>query len=119
MQDLDAPGGILTHWVAYNLPANLGELPEEQPKVTQLPNGGMQGINGLRQVGYQGPCPPSGPAHTYRIVIYAVDQSLPLAPGASEKDVLSALEGHILEESAITGTYQSADGDDGGGGGDY
>ena len=116
MQDLDAPGGILTHWVAFNLPASLRELAEGQPKVAQLPNGGMQGINGLKQLGYQGPCPPSGPAHTYRFVIHAVDQSLPLAPGASEKDVISALEGHILEESAFTGTYQSVDeGDDGGG----
>ena len=117
MQDIDAPSGTLVHWVVFNLPSSVRELTENQPKVTELTNSGLQGRNGLNQIGYQGPCPPSGPAHTYQIFLYAVDQSLPLAGGASATEVLVALEGNILEQSLITGTYQTSR--TGGGGGGY
>ena len=117
VDDPDAPG-TWDHWVVFNLPANLRELPEGQPGSAILPSGGIQGVNRFGTLGYKGPCPPNGPAHTYRFSLYAVNQSLPLSAGASKAQVLAAIEGHILAESLFTGTYQIASEEDGGGG-DY
>lgn len=105
MDDPDAPGGAWVHWVVYNLPSDLRELPESQPTTEQLPNGGVQGRNSWPKIGYGGPCPPGGPAHTYRFFLYAVDTALDLPVGASKEQVLKAIEGRILGESVLTGTY--------------
>ena len=106
MDDPDAPGGTWDHWVVFNLPASVRELSESQPISPQLPNGGVQGRNTWGDIGYGGPCPPLGPAHTYRFNLYAVDGSLTLSAGASKQQLLSALTGRILAESLLTGTYQ-------------
>ena len=105
MDDPDAPVGVWDHWIAFNLPASLLELTEAQPKGYPLTAGGVKGKNSWGDSGYGGPCPPSGPAHTYRFILYAVDRSLDLDAGASKKEVLDALEGHVLAESLLTGTY--------------
>ena len=57
-------------------------------------------------IGYGGPCPPAGPSHRYRFIIYALDQSLNLTAGASKQQVLNAMDGHILAQAQLTGTYQ-------------
>ena len=110
--------------MVVNLPAQLRELPEAQPGSALLPSGGVQGINSFGTLGYRGPCPPTGPPHTYRFFLYAVDQSLSLSAAASKTEVLAGLEGHILGSSLLTGTYQSTseeeeDDDDRDGGGGY
>ena len=119
MDDLYAPE-TGDHWVVFNLPAELRELPEGQPGSALLPSGGVQGVNRSGTLGYKGPCPPAGPAHTYRFFLYAVDRSLLLFAGTSKEAVLAELEGHILAESFLTGSFQSGSkSDGGGGGGDY
>lgn len=117
MDDPDAPSGVWDHWVLFNLPRNLLTLPEDQPKVSQLGSGAIQGRNGWGRYGYGGPCPPQGPPHTYRFFVYAVDQSLTLPANATQQQLLAALEGHILVESALTGTCQRMKEDDGDSGG--
>ena len=117
MDDPDAPTGVWDHWVLFNLPRNLLTLPEDQPKVSQLGSGAIQGRNGWGRYGYGGPCPPQGPPHTYRFFVYAVDQSLTLPANATQQQLLAALEGHILVESALTGTCQRMKEDDGDSGG--
>src|ERR1051325_11959493 len=59
--DPDAPGGIWSHWVVYDLPPNVAALGENTPKTESLANGSKQGVNDFQQVGYGGPGPPPGP----------------------------------------------------------
>ena len=104
--DPDAPGGTFVHWVLYDLPSSASELPEGVAKVETLPNGAKQGTNGARSLGYRGPCPPQGNPHRYFFKLYALDAELGLPPGATKEDLLKAMEGHVLAEGQLMGTYQ-------------
>jgi Raf kinase inhibitor-like YbhB/YbcL family protein len=97
MDDPDA-GGIWVHWVLYNLPAETSglELGSE--------GSGLGGRNSWNQPGYGGPCPPSG-THRYFFKLYALDSEIGLAEGASKEELLAAMEGHILGEAELMGTY--------------
>src|SRR2546421_119899 len=64
--DPDAPRGTWVHWVLYNLPADLRQLPSAAPQSPTLPNGARQGTNGFGRLGYGGPSPPPGPQHRYQ-----------------------------------------------------
>ena len=103
--DPDAPVGTWTHWVLYDLPASITSLPEDVSKLEQLPNGARQGRNDFRKIGYGGPCPPPGKPHRYFFKIYALDRMLRLKPGASKKDIEHAMQGHVLAQSVIMGTF--------------
>jgi len=104
--DPDAPVGTWTHWVLFDLPAQTTSLPENVPKVDELPSGGRQGRNDFRKIGYGGPCPPPGKPHRYFFKLYALDKKLDLKPGASKQDVEQAIQGHILGQAELMGRYQ-------------
>jgi hypothetical protein len=104
--DPDAPAGIWTHWVIYDLPPNLATLPENTPKVDELPDGAQQGRNSFKKIGYNGPCPPPGNAHRYFFRLYALDQRLEIKPGASKSELEKAMQGHILAHTEFMGKYQ-------------
>jgi Raf kinase inhibitor-like YbhB/YbcL family protein len=106
MDDLDAPGGVFTHWVLFNLPVDSRELPEAVPRENQLVNQALQGTSDFGRIGYGGPCPPTGLAHHYCLTLYALDQPLSLKAGASKEQVLGAMQGHILAQGQLTGLYQ-------------
>lgn len=106
MDDPDAPSGAFAHWVLFNLLPYTRELPEGIPPDGQLASGALQGKNDLGKVGYFGPCPPRGDVHHYRFTLYALDQPLDLAAGASKEQVLPAMQGHILAQGELAGTYQ-------------
>jgi Raf kinase inhibitor-like YbhB/YbcL family protein len=106
MDDPDAPGGVFTHWLLFNLPADSRELPEAVPLHNELANGALQGENGFGNIGYGGPCPPAGSAHHYRFTLYALDQALDLMAGISRKQVIDAITGHILAWGQLTEIYQ-------------
>ena len=97
MDDPDAPGGTWDHWVAYDIPVTAA-VPEG---VRSL---GTAGRNSWRRPGYGGPCPPFG-EHRYLFRIYALDTRLGLPPGASKKQVLEAVKGHVLAEASLVGRY--------------
>jgi len=107
VDDPDAPHGMFTHWVFYNLPADLRQLPEKVPHQDALPDGSRQGKNDFEQVGFGGPCPPNG-THRYFFKLHALDQLLDLAPGASKEEVLQAMRGHVLGAAELMGLYGSA-----------
>jgi len=106
VDDPDAPVGEFTHWVLFNLSADSRGLPEAMPAQAQLPDGSLQGKNDFGKIGYGGPCPPPGRPHRYQFTLYALDQTLDLKAGASKKQVLDAMQGHILAQGRLTGTYQ-------------
>ncbi|MFH1330914.1 MAG: YbhB/YbcL family Raf kinase inhibitor-like protein [Actinomycetota bacterium] len=97
MDDPDAPGGTWDHWVAYDIPVTTA-VPEA---VRSL---GIAGRNSWRRPGYGGPCPPFG-EHRYFFRVYALDGPLGLPAGASKKQILEAVKGHVLAEASLMGRY--------------
>jgi Raf kinase inhibitor-like YbhB/YbcL family protein len=104
-EDPDAPRGTWTHWVLFNLPADLRQLDENVPKKPTLPNSAVQGNNDFGKPGYGGPSPPPGKPHRYFFKLYALDTPLQLKPGATRQQLLDAMRGHILDEGQLVGTY--------------
>ncbi len=104
VDDPDAPAGTWVHWVAFNIPASAAGLPQAVPVSAQLAGGGLQGRNSSNHLGYDGPCPPSG-THRYFFRIYALDVVLDLASGANKSQLLQALEGHVLAQGELMGTF--------------
>ena len=105
VDDPDAPAGDWVHWVFYDLPPDTSELPYAVPDVEKIPSGGTQGKTDSGSVGYEGPCPPRG-MHRYFFKIYALDAMLSLKPGVTKKELLKAMQGHVLAEGVLMGTYQ-------------
>ena len=105
VDDPDAPMGTWVHWVLYNVPADLLELPEAVPPEDSFPNGMHQGINDFQRIGYGGPCPPPGKPHRYFFTLYAVNVMLNLKPRATKGQVLEASKGHIQAEAKLMGRY--------------
>ncbi|MEH2076500.1 MAG: YbhB/YbcL family Raf kinase inhibitor-like protein [Nostoc sp.] len=105
LDDPDAPNETFTHWIIYNIPADIRELPEAVAKQPKLPSGGLQGENSFGELGFGGPCPPKNGAHRYFFKIYALDQMLDLAAGANKQQLLTAIENHILDKAELMGRY--------------
>lgn len=102
--DPRAPRVVWVHWVLYNLPPDLTALPEAvEPK--DLPEDAGQGINDWKRVGWGGPCPPIG-RHRYFFKLYALDSRLSGLGKPSKNEVLKAMEGHVLGQAELIGTYQ-------------
>lgn len=99
------------HWVIYNIPASVTELPEgieRTAKPKEVP-GALQGHNswGEDSLGYRGPLPPPGSGtHRYFFKLYALDTKLDLPAGANKETLLKAMEGHVLAETSLVGTYE-------------
>jgi Raf kinase inhibitor-like YbhB/YbcL family protein len=106
VDDTNAPAGVFTHWVIFNLPPDSEGLPEAVPKDNQLTSGALQGRNGGGIIGYFGPCPPKGSPHHYYFTLYALDKSLDLGAGARKDQIVQAMEGHVLGQSQLVGLYQ-------------
>lgn len=103
--DPDAPSGTWVHWVIFNLPVSATSLPEAVP-ASDTAAGGTQGRNDFGKIGYGGPCPPPGKPHRYFFKLYALDTTLNLNVGAKKQDVERAMQGHILAQAELMGTYQ-------------
>jgi Raf kinase inhibitor-like YbhB/YbcL family protein len=102
--DPAAPKMTWVHWVLYNIPASAKELPEAV-KPTALPQGTREGMNDWKRTGYGGPCPPIG-RHRYFHKLYALDVVLPDLKRPTKAALEKAIEGHVLTQSVLVGTYQ-------------
>lgn len=105
LEDIDSVKGVWSHWVVYGLPPDVNALMEGVPPARSLPAGGLQGRNDFDNIGYGGPCPSDGNVHRYVVRLYALDAELGLDPEATRADVLSAMEGHVLEQAELMGRY--------------
>ena len=102
--DPDAPMGTWVHWVLFDLPPGTAGLPENVPADELLESGGRHGVTDFRSYGYGGPAPPSG-THRYFFKIYALDAMLNLEGRVTKKDLLKAMEGHVLAQGQLMGKY--------------
>jgi Raf kinase inhibitor-like YbhB/YbcL family protein len=111
MDDPDARGFV--HWVIYNIPAEVTELPENLPsgkgnETLTKPVTAMQGKNFFREyIGYKGPAAgKGGGVHRYHFRIFALDKKLDLKPGATKKELEEAMNGHIIAKGVLVGNNE-------------
>jgi hypothetical protein len=96
--DPDAPSGLFTHWLVWNIPPQTNSIVEgSAPK-------GVQGTNDFGKSGYKGPCPPPG-THRYSFKIFALDRELDLQSGAKRSQVDAAIKGHAIAQGELVGRY--------------
>ena len=112
MENPDAPGRPFVHWMLFNVPPHIRELPEGIPKIPTLTTYpwlaymGSQGRNDYGKPGYGGPCPPRGEKHRYYFRVYALDRVLDIPPMASKDEFRQAVEGHVIGEGELMGVYK-------------
>lgn len=103
MEDPDVPksarpDGMWDHWVVFNIP----------PQVTNVIAGqnpeGILGVNTNGKLAYGGPCPPDR-EHRYFFKLFALDILLDLPAGVTKAEVLAAMQGHVLDQAELIGTY--------------
>ena len=98
VDDPDAPSGLFTHWMVWNIPPQTSAVGEgNTPK-------GVQGTNDFGKSGYGGPCPPSG-THRYCFKIFALDRELDLPFGAKRGQLDAAMKGHVVAQGELVGRY--------------
>lgn len=102
--DPQAPKTTWVHWVIYNIPVSVNELPENA-SASGLPQGAEQGLNDWNNIGYGGPCPPIG-SHRYFHKLYALDCVLEGLHKATKQQLEAAMKDHIIAETRIIGTCQ-------------
>jgi len=106
--DLDVAlgGGTddVLHWLAWNIPAAAGGIPEGS-----LPAGAAQGKNIAGQNAYFGPGAPPGPRyHHYVFEIYALSANLDLPNTAGRAELLAAMVGKVVAKAAYVGRFKGA-----------
>ena len=110
VDDPDAPGQTFTHWVLVDLPGDTTRLPRGVDAGAAFADAAptpTEGTNDFGDVGYGGPCPPPGDGeHRYFFRLYALDAPLDLETGASKAQVTDAMDGHVLDETDLIGTYE-------------
>jgi Raf kinase inhibitor-like YbhB/YbcL family protein len=106
VEDPDTLFKPFTHWVLYDLPPQVSQLPAGVPPQPFLTIGGGQGKNDFKRYGYGGACPPKGSTHRYVFRIYALDTLLDLPAGATKAEVLAAMAGHVKATGELMGKYQ-------------
>jgi len=104
VEDPDAPGGTWFHWVVYGLQPEMPGLTDGIGGSSELAGFGVSGVNSWGEQRYGGPCPPSG-LHHYRFSIYALDGALGEPAGMTASELRAAINGHVLAEAYLTGTY--------------
>ena len=96
--DPDAPSGLFTHWLVWNIPPQTNSISEgSAPK-------GVHGTNDFGKPDYKGPCPPPG-THRYSFKIYALDRELDLRGGAKRSQLDAAIKGHVVAQGVLVGRY--------------
>ncbi|HJQ14462.1 MAG TPA: YbhB/YbcL family Raf kinase inhibitor-like protein [Anaerolineales bacterium] len=108
MDDPDAPRGTWVHWVLFNIPPEQRSLQEDLPMTGRNSESGViyVGKNSFGNTRYDGPCPPGG-MHRYYFKLYALDSTIHLLPGATKELVLKEMQGHILAQSQLVGTFST------------
>ena len=102
MEDPDAPGITVTHWVICHLDPSTEEIPEGGKIKSAIIGKNMMGKNK-----YMGPCPPFG-RHRYIFTLLALDEKLNLTDQTNKRKLLKASKGHIIEQVQLTGLYKKS-----------
>ena len=93
---MEAVGKVWVHWVVWNISPDMWEYGNARDAA--------EGMTDFGEVGYGGPAPPDK-RHTYVFKLYALDIELDLPQKSTKADVEKAMEGHIIEQATLEGTY--------------
>lgn len=99
VDDPDAPGGLFTHWLVWNIDPRTTAIAEGS-----APKGAVEGTNDFGGSRYGGPQPPSG-THRYYFKMFALDQIINLPAGAKRHDLDKAMKGHVIAHAELMGRY--------------
>lgn len=99
VDDPDAPGGTFVHWMVWDIPPQIREIPEGE-----ISEGSIEGLNSAGRVGYIAPCPPSG-IHHYHFKLYALNKKLNVTQNITRAELEREMDGGIIEETELVGTY--------------
>jgi Raf kinase inhibitor-like YbhB/YbcL family protein len=105
MTDVDVPGTPFIHWLLFNIPADINQLPAAVPRLEYFEIGTVQVRNSTGRIGYDGPSPPPGELHHYQFTLFALDAPLALGALASAQQVLDAIRAHTLDTAVLVSTY--------------
>lgn len=106
VDDPDAPSGIFTHWIVYNLPPIPPRLEEGASLSDRFSEGLREGLNNFGEQGYGPPCPPRGDGeHRYVFRLYALDQELHFTGSVTRDQLMDAMEGKVLTEAMLVSRY--------------
>jgi hypothetical protein len=104
--DPKAPRMTWVHWVVYDIPPDCTRFDEA---ANDPPHGARSGLNDWKRTGYGGPCPPIG-RHRYFHKLYALDRKLGDLGTQTKDHLLAAMNGHVLAEAVLMGTYEKRKG---------
>ena len=99
--DPKAPKMTYVHWVLYDIPPAATGI----PRGGATPTGARDGKNDWKRTAYGGPCPPIG-RHRYFFKLYALDGPLGDLKSPTKDALLKAMQGHVLAEAVLMGTYE-------------
>jgi hypothetical protein len=99
VDDPDASGGTFTHWIVFNIDPTTTSIAEGK-----APAGATEGRSTSGDIGYLGPCPPSG-THRYFFRLYALDTTLGLKRGANREEIMQMASSHIIAQAEYMGQY--------------
>jgi Raf kinase inhibitor-like YbhB/YbcL family protein len=108
MDDPDGPRGAWIQWIIWNIRGT--RLDRDVPRQAHVNAGEgqmRQGRNSYNRLGYAGPCPPGG-THRYFFKVYALDTELDLGPDTTRRELLAAMEGHILDYGEMMASHSQA-----------
>lgn len=105
VEDPDAPGGLFTHWLLYDLPPGTRRLSEGVLRAGNLDSGAKQGRNDFDALGYGGPRPPPGREHRYFFRLFALHGHLRLSFGADRPALLARMTRRVIEAAELVGRY--------------
>lgn len=99
VDDPDAPAKTWVHWLLFNVQVTSTDMEIEDGAT------GIEGTNDFKEIGYGGPCPPSG-THRYHFKAYALSDSLDLSKGATREEIEEEMQDKILAQAELVGLYQ-------------
>lgn len=103
MTSPDRSAGPVNLWIIFNIPASINKLDQGASK--QLPDGTIALSNYYSEATYRGPCPPDSLEHHYTFTLYALDTSLDLTSDVELEDLMTAMKGHVLDKTQLTGVF--------------
>jgi Raf kinase inhibitor-like YbhB/YbcL family protein len=114
VHDVDAAAGNgaddTLHWMLWNIPATVRNLPEAVPQGSQLADGTRQtSVSGPY---YRGPgAPAAGPAHHYVFELFALDAPIDVpavgaSPAQTRVTIAAAMAGHVRGKAALVGLFK-------------
>ncbi len=101
LEDPDAPGGVFTHWILYNISQATLQILEGK-----IPLAAEEAMNDFNKQGYGGPKPPSG-THHYAFKLFALDTALDIAATDKHPELYTAMEGHIIAKAELVGLFSA------------